>query len=506
MNTWRQMIFKQFKIALILAVFSSGINFGCNSKVPQRASPNILLIVSEDNSPDLGCYGNKLVHTPNLDKLSKNGVMFLNAYTTYAVCSPSRSSIFTGLYPHQNGQLGWATHYYALYSGIKVLPNYLKESGYRTGILGKVHVNPADRFDFDFADLPGSNFQKESLKDYAIRAKEFVGQSEKPYFLMVNFPDAHLPFQNEVEGLPTKKVDRNKILETLPFVGVNNERLLDQTEAYYNCMNRLDESIGMLLDSLGDMSNTCIIYLSDHGAQFSRGKLTNYEGGLKIPFIISYPEVIKETGSSKDELISVIDILPTVLDLAGISGDFNFPGRSLMDLFTKDGDGTSWRTYLGADGEGASPVFYYPRRSIRGERYKLIQNIDVGRGEFPAFSAYADPDFGSGATIEEIAASDERIRQAYERWRKPPEWELYDLQEDPWEFENLADKPELETVLVYMKEALSAWRRDTNDPFLSAEKIRKYTFEMDSINNLYPDHSYRKVEGFKWDYLDYLNK
>lgn len=98
---------------------------------------------------------------------------------------------------------------------------------------------------------------------------------------MVNFPDAHLPFQNEVEGLPTIKVNRDRIKETLPFVGVNNERLLDETEAYYNCMNRLDESIGMLLDSLGDLSNTCIIYLSDHGAQFSRGKLTNYEGGLK---------------------------------------------------------------------------------------------------------------------------------------------------------------------------------------------------------------------------------
>jgi len=500
------MIIKQLKIGVVLVSLLCGATFGCSSEETQSsARPNILLIVSEDNSSDLGCYGNSLVHTPNLDKLSQNGVKFLNAYTTYSVCSPSRSSIFTGLYPHQNGQIGWATQHYALYPGIKVLPNYLKNTDYRIGIIGKVHVNPAERFDFDFEALPGSNFQKESLRDYAAQAKKFVNQSENPYFLMVNFPDAHLPFQNEVEGLPTHKVDRNKIKETLPFVGVNNERLLDETEAYYNCMNRLDESIGMLLDSLGDLSNTCIIYLSDHGAQFSRGKLTNYEGGLKVPFIISYPDIIKENGSSREELISVIDILPTVLDLTGISGDFNLPGRSLMDLFTKQGEDKSWRTYLGADGEGASPVFYYPRRSIRGERYKLIQNIDVGRGEFPAFNAYAAPDFGSGATIEEIAASDEKVRQAYEIWRKPPEWELYDLLEDPWEFKNLADKPELADVLDSMKEALSAWRRDTNDPFLSAEKLRKYTFEMDSINTLYPDHSYRKVAGFKWGYLDYLN-
>ncbi|MDO6436676.1 sulfatase [Cyclobacterium sp. 1_MG-2023] len=498
------MVDKQVKYWVILIAFFGAIVIGCSPKENQKLRPNILLIVSEDNSSDLGCYGNDLVYTPNLDRLSQNGVKFLNAYTTYAVCSPSRSSIFTGLYPHQNGQLGWATHYYGLYSGVKVLPNYLKQSGYRTGILGKIHVNPAERFDFDFEALPGSNFQKESLKDYALKAKEFVNQSEDPYFLMVNFPDAHLPFQNEVEGLPTQKVDRDKIKNTLPFVGVNNERLLDETEAYYNCMNRLDESIGMLLDSLGDLSNTCIIYLSDHGAQFSRGKLTNYEGGLKVPFIISYPEVIKESGSSRDELISVIDILPTVLDLTETKGDFNLPGRSLMDLFSNNVEKDSWRSYLGADGEGASPVFYYPRRSIRGQRYKLIQNIDVGRGDFPAYTAYANPAFGSGATVEEIAASGEKVRKAYDTWRNPPEYELYDLQNDPWEFENLADQPELAEVMDSMKEALNNWRVETQDPFLSEDKLIRFTMEMDSVNTLYPDHSYRKVEGFEWDYLEYL--
>ncbi|WP_339926011.1 sulfatase-like hydrolase/transferase [uncultured Cyclobacterium sp.] len=134
------MIINHLKIGLVLLVF--GATSGCNSKKTASSRPNILLIVSEDNSSDLGCYGNSLVHTPIIDKLSENGVKFLNAYTTYSVCSPSRSSIFTGLYPHQNGQIGWATHYYALYSGIKVLPNYLKGTGYKTGIMGKVHVNP----------------------------------------------------------------------------------------------------------------------------------------------------------------------------------------------------------------------------------------------------------------------------------------------------------------------------------------------------------------------------
>lgn len=479
---------------------------GCDSNGPENSRPNILLIVSEDNSEDLGVYGNKIVYTPNLDSLAKNGVRFTNAYTSYSVCSPSRSSIFTGLYPYQNGQLGWATHHYGLYEEIKVLPQYLDEAGYRTGILGKIHVNPEDRFIFDFAAIPGSNFQKTELESYANNAKKFIDQSEDPYFLMVNFPDAHLPFQNEVEGLPSVRVAPSKIKETLPFVGVNNQRMREVTEAYYNCMNRLDESIGMLFKSVGDLSNTCIIYISDHGAQFSRGKLTNYEGGLRIPFIMTYPERINGKGLVRDELVSVIDILPTILDLAGQEIPSALPGISLMRLFEDDPDPSEWRKYLGADGEGASPVFYYPRRSIRGERYKLIHNIDVGRGDFPAFHAYANPDFPSGATAEEIAASEEKIRKAYALWQNPPEWELYDLKNDPWEFENLAEKPDKAEILSEMKRALMAWRETTKDPFLDGKKRDRYTMEMDSVNARYPDHSYQKVDGFNWKYIDYLNK
>ena len=171
------------------------------------------------------------------------------------------------------------------------------------------------------------------MDQYAAKAVEFTSSiGDKPYFMMVNYPDAHLPFQNDVEGLPTVKVDRNRINSTLSFVGVNSERLFDETERYYNCMNRLDESIGMLLDSLGDLSNTVVIYLSDHGAQFSRGKLTNYEGGLKVPFIVHWPDRYPVQNEVRDELISVVDILPTVMEIAGIEKPDFLPGKSLIGL------------------------------------------------------------------------------------------------------------------------------------------------------------------------------
>lgn len=488
-------------LVVFLSIFLFSV--GCSTDDETVLPPNILLIVSEDNSEDLGCYGNNIVHTPHLDQLAENGFRFTNAYTTYAVCSPSRSSIFTGLYPHQNGQIGWATHQYGLYEGIKVLPNYLKEVGYQTACIGKIHVNPESIFNFDFTAIPESNFKKEKLNRYAQNAAEFISSvGDTPYFLMVNFPDAHLPFQNDVDGLPTVKVDRDQVTSTLPFVGVESERLLDETERYYNCMNRLDEAVGMLLDRIGDLSNTVIIYLSDHGAQFSRGKLTNYEGGLKIPFILHWPDRFPVHNQVRDELISVIDILPTVMDIAGGEVPDFLPGESLVGLLENPQE--EWREYLGADGEGASPVFYFPRRSIRNHTFKLIHNIDVGRSEFPAYHSYARPGFGSGANIDEIESASDSVRKAYEVWKNPPEYELYDLKRDPWEFNNLSHLSEYQEILVSMKEAMEEWRIRTNDPFLDPVKLNLFTAEMDSINLVYPDHTYRGVEGFRWEYLDYL--
>lgn len=134
------------------------------------------------------------------------------------------------------------------------------------------------------------------MGDYAIKAAEFINSSGGNLFLMVNFPDAHFPLLRKVDGLPTIEVNENQISGTLPFVGVDSERLRAQTADYYSQINRLDESIGMLMDSLkssGKAENTLVIFLSDHGAQFSRGKTTSYEAGLKIPLIMNWPKGLK---------------------------------------------------------------------------------------------------------------------------------------------------------------------------------------------------------------------
>ena len=227
-------------------------------------------MVAEDHGLQLSCYGDKHISTPNLDTLSETGVRFVNAYVTQAGCSPSRASILTGQYPHRNGQIGLATHGLRMYEDEPPnLTTYLKTAGYRTGIIGKIHVNPESAFLFDFKAFPGSNFNKRSVRGFARSAGEFFRASEDPFLLWMSFPDAHQPFHNQQQGIPAEIMGPQDV-ETLPMVGVSTRQTLQTTSRYYNCMQRLDVAVGMVLKELADSGkadNTLIIFLSDHGGR-----------------------------------------------------------------------------------------------------------------------------------------------------------------------------------------------------------------------------------------------
>ena len=199
---------------------------------PARPRPNILLIVSEDNGPHLGCYGDRTVPTPNLDRLAAEGARYDNAFVTQAVCSPSRSSILTGLYPHQNGQIGLATHAFTMVRDWLTLPSALKQAGYRTGLIGKLHVNPETAFDFDFrwADPQYLGFDHSDVRRTVQVAGEFLARGG-PFFLMVCFADAHLPFLRQDSGLPAKPFSKDDV-SMFPAVGIDSPRLREQQADY----------------------------------------------------------------------------------------------------------------------------------------------------------------------------------------------------------------------------------------------------------------------------------
>ncbi len=450
----------------------------CGSAVSASAArhPNILLIVSEDNGPELGCYGDPYVKTPVLDKLAEEGVRFQNAYVPQAGCSQSRAALLTGLYPHQNGQIGLATWNFRMYrEDTPNLVRSLHQAGYRTGLIGKLHINPESAFPFDFKRIPSSNFSRKNLADYAKHAEAFFVAGDKPFFLSVNYPDAHRPFIDQAGGLPTELLSGSDV-KPLDYFGLDTPELRAQTANYYNCMNRLDSLIGELLDSLirsGKADDTLVVYMGDHGADMLRGKRTSYEGGVRVPLIIRWPERAK-ANLVCHELVSTIDLLPTLLAAADEKPAADVPGKSLVPLL--QGKRAQWREYLFTEFHLHSAHNFYPQRTIRNTRYKLIQNLIPGQSN-PGYKFTINRFYVNlPKTIETSAA---HIRDSYHRMEFPPAFELYDLQTDPHEFHNLASDVKHAATLEKLKASLNSWRKRTSDPLLHAENLKQLKAEVD---------------------------
>ncbi len=448
---------------------------------PAQAAPqpNVLLITADDLGLQLSCYGDAIAKTPNLDRLAARSVRFETAYVSQASCSPSRSTMFTGLYPHGNGHYGLANAGvgFRVHESLidRLLPNVLKRAGYRTGIIGKLHVNPENRFQFDERYREG--FGSRDVKLQVDFAREFIGSGgDQPWFLMFNLFDPHVArdrkpdgsrgpqyFPDRVDGLPQETLAADDV-PPWPWQGIDTPKQREKIAGYYNCVHRIDAAIGMLMKVLEETEHeedTLIILLGDHGPPFTRGKTSCYEAGLRVPFIVRWPGVSEPHVSSR--LVGSVDIYPTILDAGGIELPAGLHGRSLRRVLTP-GDETDWRETLVAEFHfhGASPFF--PRRAITDGRYKLIHNLRAG--EVGAANSIDGDEAWNWA--QDLPPSNP-ARQAMERLANPPEWELYDLQKDPAEFHNRAGDPSLDAVEGRLKKSLEAWQKETADPFEDPE-------------------------------------
>jgi N-sulfoglucosamine sulfohydrolase len=462
--------------------------------------PNVLLITSEDNGPDLGCYGDPYAQTPNLDRLAAEGVRFERAFVTTASCSESRASILTGLYGHQSGQIGLASHHYRMFGNTPNIASLLKGHGYRTGIIGKLHVNPAAAFPFDYN--PNSraynSFSDRDVTKVAASAEKFITASKAPFFLMVNYADAHLPFLRQQNGLPEKPLEPDEV-RPLPWIGLDTPPLRQASADYYNCMSRLDTGIGLLLETLertGVAENTLLIYLGDHGAQFPRGKLASYESSLRIPLIIRHPDH-SQSDLVRTELVSTVDLLPTILAATGAPPHTDLPGRSLLPLLSGK-EKTPWRRYLHSEYHGHYPPIYFPQRTLRDDRYKLIVNLLQDRPN-PIAESFTSMRQISYVSKTDLAAAPAYVRRAYATLSESPPVELYDLREDPHEWSNLADDPELAEVKTRLLEQLKVWQQETRDPLTDPANLARLTAEHDAI-----PLPYKKPAKNLFTYPDYL--
>lgn len=459
------MLRRNFLTAPALAAFAS-----------QSRKPNILFITADDLGLNLSCYGETRFTTPNIDRLAGSGVRFTTAYVVQASCSPSRSGMFTGLYPHANGQLGLANAGFELHENLrdKTIPALLKKSGYRTGIIGKLHVEPESSFPWDHRK-PGNTTRQ--VRTVAAEAEEFMRASgANPYFLMVNYSDPHA-FRNEkatggwdfppqIDGLPEKPIPPGP--QTLfNWQGVDTVEQRIRTAGYFNAIQRLDDGIGLLMSTLeraGNPDNTVVVFCGDHGPPFARGKTTVYEAGIRIPFFLRWPGVTKP-GAVSPRMVSTVDILPTILDAAQLP----LPGRLHGDSLRNAVTGRPWREYLAAEHHyhGAAP--FYPRRAIRDGRYQLIHNLLAGRAK-PSTGIDGDPALKISL---EPRYDGTPVRRAFQTFANPPEFELYDLSRDPVQFDNLAGQPAHAAAEKRLKQALLDWRKQTADPYLDEAVLRK---------------------------------
>lgn len=478
----------------LLATISTEVPF---LAMKEEKPLNILLIFAEDLGLQIGPYGENQIPTPGLDRLAEEGTVFENAYCTSATCSPSRASLFTGQHPHQTGHIGLAGFGYSLRAGTTVFPALLKEAGYETGISYKIHVNPEAEirrhFDknYDFTRITKQD--RTDTKDWNAHLayfREFLSGRDpsKPFYYQAQTHDTHEPFsRGRFRAAPESGAYRTvKSGEVRPLDSfgndINRSAWLNQTLAdYYNSIQRVDALVAglyQILDEQGLLENTVIVFSSDHGPSFGRGKLSVHELGVAVPLIARWPGSGDRQPRRMDSLVSLVDLAPTFMEIAGAEPIPDFVGKSLANQMRTGQQPSDWRSTLVTEFHSHTTVDWWPMRSIRNERYKLIVNLLAGTdaGEFILKGGRVQGEGDSADLSAGLRSGEQSVaRSVYKRMKHPPRYELYDLERDPGEIMNLANDADMSPVLESLLASLKEWQEQTDDPFLDEAFLNEFT-------------------------------
>ncbi|MCB9950335.1 MAG: sulfatase [Planctomycetaceae bacterium] len=484
--------------------------------VAHSAERNIIFFVTDDESPTLGCYGDSVAASPNIDAIAADGTVFMRAFATTASCSASRSVIMSGLHNHMNGQYGHQHSYHKFGSFPDVasfaLPRVLTAAGYRTGHIGKYHVAPKTVYQFE-TYLNGNGRNAVAMAD---NCREFImnQDDERPFFLYFGTADPHrgggddetseLEFKPNLFGNRPKRGSYEEVEEVffdpakvhVPEFLPDTPECREELAQYYQSCARIDQGVGRLMKILkeaGLYDKTLFVFTSDHGMAFPGGKTTVYEPGLRVPFVVRNPYEPKR-GVVSTAMISHIDITPSLLDFAqGLDAKKNRPLNFKSPKEIADNDptappgenrngghpftkyhGKSWIPILGEpDATHWETVFashtfheiqmYYPMRVVRDDKYKLIWNIAHGL-PYPFAS-----DLWAASTWQAQYAKGKTApygtKSVGDYIFRPP-FELYDMENDPHESENLALKSEYAKILEEYQAKLKQFQKEMNDPWV----------------------------------------
>ena len=435
-----------------------------NKSEPKR--PNILLLMSDNQSADhLGCYGDKSVKTPNIDKLAKKGLIFKNAYCSAPSCSPARASMLTG---QDIWNLGEAANLWSSFPKVKVYSQLMEASGYHIGIEGK-GWGPGDETVTGWEHNPGGT-RYDSFE-------EFFNEVEKgqPWMYWYSSRDPHRPYKKE--GWKNSGIQLDSIFVP-PYLPDNIEVRKDIAD-YYDEIQRFDEEVGSyisLLKEMGEIENTMIIVCSDNGWQMPRGLANLYDFGTKIPLIISWPDFFT-SGREIEDFINIKDFAPTFLELAGITKPEQMNARSFVDILTSEKQGVinPQRDHVIMARERHAFVrrggLGYPGRAIRTNDYLFIKNYEPERWPAGDPPLYGDVDahmlhYDAPTKIHMLKnKNSEDIKPLFDlAFSKRPEYELYNIKEDPFQMNNLSQVDEYKPVFEALLSKLNTYLVKTNDP------------------------------------------
>jgi uncharacterized sulfatase len=464
----RRSIFSRIGCVLAFAL-SAALSIAPGSPHAKQSSssrPNILWISAEDLSPDLGSYGDSYSRTPNLDRFAGQGARYTNAFSSAPVCAPSRSAMITGMYPTTIGSLHMRSKAVPP-PGVKAFTEYLRAAGY--------YCTNNAKTDYNF-EAPPSNRPPDTVWDETSRTAHWRNRPDKsqPFFAVFNHEVTHEGQVRSDDATYAKNTAALKPEEfhdpakaVLPPYYPDTPVVRKTWARYYDLITALDYQVTRLLNQLeedGLADNTIVFFWGDHGRGLTRGKRWVYDSGIRVPLIVRWPGKIKP-GTVDDRMVSLMDLGPTVLSLAGVKVPEHMQGQAFL------GDQAKPREYVFAHRDRMDET-YDMMRAVRDQRYKYIKNFFPGR-PYAQYIAYMDempilkemrrlykdhmnalsPDYGKALNDTQLI---------FFKPEKPSE-ELYDTTTDPHEVNNLASSPQHQDVLKRMRSALDKWQKETKD-------------------------------------------
>ncbi|MGB5983187.1 MAG: sulfatase [Nonlabens sp.] len=442
---------------------------------------NVVLILMDDQGYDTTIDGRTGVETPNFDAFAKAGTRFTNSYASVPSCSPSRSSINTGMFPHSNGH--WrntitpklsdpdeafsrqATRIdqVGIHEYIKTMPELLQENGYFTAITQKFHMSPPWKFPYSARD-PVHN---DPARYKNVMAQFIEDAGDKPFFIHANISPPHRNFDQHMNAFPQFMTDPDKI--HVPEYLADTPIMREDLSKYYGCIQLADACAGAIIESLkkkGVYENTLIIFTSDHGKPYHRAKASPYDEGLHVPFAVVGPQVEKK--KITDALVSHVDIMPTILDFLNLDAPETVQGKSILPILNGEADKVAGRDYIFAEHNSHGPDRreHFPSRVAYDGRYYYIKNLMPDKSyllpaDLRAYKGWSNRSYEATVKAEKSHPKQYGILRTLEKGR--PAKELYDMQNDPYQLNNLADDPKFAKILGKMQEALKNWRKETGD-------------------------------------------